>query len=534
MLIPLLGLFAFTALGQTADCTLSIPASETTIDGRSNAAGVHPGDTICLLPGQKSFLWITHLHGSQEAPVVIINKIGIVSVSQFYYGIKIDSCSYVKLSGSGVNGIPYGISINNVPGAGMSIEGLSTDIEVEGIEIGNTQLAGIFCKTDPDCSFNSTRDKYTMRNISIHDNYVHDTGMEGFYIGNSFYTGYTVHCGDIDTLLLPHLIRGLKVYRNRILRSGWDGIQVSSADSSCAIHHNEIENDSELAELNQMSGIIMGNGSNCDCSNNTIKDGKGSGIQVLGLGDTKVYNNLIVNPGRTYLQEFPYMNGIFVGNQSTTPGSRFVFAYNSIISPKDYGIDFRNTSASGAIFVNNIVMNFGRGLSMGTNISLQNNRASAAMDPLEFVDAGNGNFDLRPTASSVNAAIPVSQWELSDDILDRSRPFSTANDIGAYECHDSSLLAIPVLDGKPSPELYLIGSGQPGTLTIGYLIPYDGQVNVELYDLTGQRIRLIECSFMTPGTYQKRVSTTNLKQGVYILKLSLRGEMVCRKIFIFN
>ena len=228
------------------------------------------------------------------------------------------------------------------------------------------------------------------------------------------------------------------------------------------------------------------------------------------------------------------MNGIFVGNQSTTPGSRFVFAYNTIISPKDYGIDFRNTSSSGALFVNNIVMNYGRGLSMGRNVSLQNNRSAAAIDPLEFMDAGNGNFDLRPTAASVNAAIPVPQWELSDDLPDRSRPFSTANDIGAYECHDSSLLAIPVLDGKPSPELYLIGTGLPGTLTIGYLIPYDGQVNIELYDLTGKFIRLIESSFMTPGTYQKRVSTTNLKQGLYLLKLSLRGNIVSRKIFIFD
>ncbi|NQV03414.1 MAG: hypothetical protein HQ542_12260, partial [Bacteroidia bacterium] len=158
VLIPLIGFYLLSGLsttGQTPNCGLLVAASENNIDGRSNASMIQPGDTICLLPGQKSYLRITHLHGSPESPVVIVNVIGLISITQFYYGIKIDSCSFIKLSGKGVSDLPYGINVHDVGGAGMSIEGLSTDIEVERIEISNTLYAGVFCKSDPDCEFNS-------------------------------------------------------------------------------------------------------------------------------------------------------------------------------------------------------------------------------------------------------------------------------------------------------------------------------------------------------------------------------------------
>ena len=65
---------------------------------------------------------------------MIMNTIGTVDLSDFYYGIKIDSCSHLKFSGKGIPHINYGIRIHDIDGGGLSIEGLSTDIEVEGLE----------------------------------------------------------------------------------------------------------------------------------------------------------------------------------------------------------------------------------------------------------------------------------------------------------------------------------------------------------------------------------------------------------------
>ncbi|NQV01263.1 MAG: right-handed parallel beta-helix repeat-containing protein, partial [Bacteroidia bacterium] len=372
-------------------------------------------------------------------------------------------------------------------------------------------------------------DKYTMRNVSLHDNYIYNTGMEGFYIGSSFYNGFSIECGGVDTILLPHLIRGLKVYNNRLTRNGWDGLQASSADSACTIYGNEISYDSESAELNQMSGIIMGEGSVCDCYNNRILNGKGNGIQILGLGGNKVYNNLIFNAGRTYLQEYPYMNGIYVGDQSTTPGSSFLLAYNTIISPRDYGIDFRSLSTSGNQFINNMVMNYGREILLGSNISILNNFTTPTLDTIHLVDYSGGNFDLSPKSDAVNAAVPVSQLNLDYDILSRNRPFALVNDIGAYECHDSSLLAIPEQIYDPSIRFTCESTARTDILVIRYSISDHMHVQIGLYDLTGRLSEIVVDTVLSPGDYEKQIDISRLSDGIYIFRMIAGNEYISKK-----
>jgi hypothetical protein len=67
-----------------------------------------------------------------------------------------------------------------------------------------------------------------MSNVKFHDNYVHHTGSEGFYIGNSFYAGETKECGT----LYPHDIVNLEVYDNYTAHTGAEGIQVGSAPTN--------------------------------------------------------------------------------------------------------------------------------------------------------------------------------------------------------------------------------------------------------------------------------------------------------------
>jgi len=50
---------------------------------------------------------------------------------------------------------------------------------------------------------------------------------------------------------------------------------------------------------------------------------------------------------------------------------------------------------------------------------------------------------------------------------------------------------------------------------------------VELYDMLGKRIFITEMS-----GYQKELNVTNLKAGVYILKLSEKNNSITRKIVI--
>jgi len=533
-----------SVLAQQQPCKWLIPAETTMIDGRSGFSQVKPGDTICLSSGNKLFLWISYLHGTKASPIVICNKDGLVSISGFYYGLKFDSCSYIKLTGFSVANPKYGIKIHDVSGAGISIEGLSTDIEVEGIEVSKTMLVGLFAKTDPDCQFTSTRGKYTLRNLSIHDNYFRQTGMEAFYIGSSFYEGQTIPCGGVDTTVLPHLLRGVKVYNNIIENTGWDGIQVSCSDSGCAIHDNFIRYDSDSAYTYQMSGIMMGGGSTCDCFNNIIKDGKGDGIDVFSLGNQKIYNNLIINAGRTYHYNenyYPYLkHGIYIGNGVTTPNAGFSLFYNTIVSPKSTGIRFANLISKNNLISNNIIVNPGLYQSEGDNafisitdpsiiVSISNNYFNKYIGSAEFVDS-TGNFDLKPISPAINKGTAVAGFPLLFDIINRNRPFSSANDIGAYECHDSSLLTIHEMLDSTLCSVILTPNPFYNSLKIILTTREKMAVNIQMVGANGQdALKPINLS-LESGRVEYLIDTSTLGPGFYTCKILTPKKLIIRKL----
>jgi hypothetical protein len=102
--------------------------------------------------------------------------------------------------------------------SGLAIGGKATDFEVEFIEIRQVGFAGMTVKTDDDGSA-------TMENVIIHDTYIHDTLSEGYYIGS--------------TQQQPqHLIRNLRIYNNRVIRSGTEAIQLGQLGGEVHIHNN--------------------------------------------------------------------------------------------------------------------------------------------------------------------------------------------------------------------------------------------------------------------------------------------------------
>lgn len=176
------------------------------IDGRSpRFSQVKPGDTIFLPAGNRDKLLIRNLSGSSALPVVIMNTGGTVHINTtHYYGLSISACRYLRISGQG--GAPdfHGFQINRVTnGAGIGISAMSSDIEIDHLLIENCFTAGIYAKTDPDCSFLATREKFTQFNTRIHDNSISHVGNEGMYIGSSFYSGVLLNCNGKDSLVFP-------------------------------------------------------------------------------------------------------------------------------------------------------------------------------------------------------------------------------------------------------------------------------------------------------------------------------------------
>lgn len=446
------------------------------LKGNSNIF-VKPGDTIYLLAGSKSYLLLENLHGNADSNIVIINKNGKVEINtNHYFGISTKNCTYFKISGNGSPNIKYGIDISRVQnGAGIGISGLSNHFELENIRISNTALAGIYAKSDPDTSFQGTRDKFLMKGIKIHDLLIEDVSDEGMYIGSTKYFGQNVSYQGADTLVFPHLISDISIYQNIIINSGWDGIQLSSASEKSSIFSNIILNDSYKKYHNQMSGIMLGGGTKADCYNNFIADGNGTGIVVLGLGGQKIFNNIIINAGSDF---FPndltkMQHGIYVDDGSVIPDSSFNLFNNLIINAKSDGIRFRSLLSKNNLIANNIIINpgnYGYYDTLGTSYNAEDayimitdtnvdvdilaNSKALFYKNFNFIDSTNFNFCLASNSPLIDMGINLDFLGYEFDFYNNLRNKGLNWDIGPFE-FDTQLVEIQkIKTGMKEWEVY--------------------------------------------------------------------------------
>lgn len=441
-------------------CDFTIPLTTGKADGRTSYSEVKPGNTVCIMGGTRDDLILANFEGTNQRPIRFINKDGKVIInSTTSHGIIVQNSRYFRLSGGEEAG-EYGIKINTSQGQGVRVGHKSNYFEVDHIEVTGTRLAGIYAHTTPVCSDGSTNNydydndgeylfdlddvvnqfNFIQRDWRIHDNYIHDTGTEGFYIGNSFFGGIeTLTCDRGQETMYPPVIIGIEVYNNIVHNTGWDGLQVSSAIDSCLIHHNQIQGDSQAAKRYQESGIFNGRGSTCNIYNNFIKDGGGPGIYVFGDGHNYVYNNVIINPGENNAD---LGNGITVG-EGSNPGNSIYVWHNTIVNPVAYGINFFNDQGNDNKIQNNIIVNPGKLDTEGsdayvrtgarTNVVASNNLSEENLSEVKFTDPQNDDYSLRSTSPAVDQGLDLSSQGIDTDYLDTHRPRGLKSEIGAYE-----------------------------------------------------------------------------------------------------
>jgi hypothetical protein len=165
----------------------------------------------------------------------------------------------------------YGIFIDDAFSkdglSGLAIGGGASDFELDFLEITRAEFAGIVAKTDNDGSA-------TMRNVRVHDLYVHDVGSEGIYFGS--------------TQAQPqHAFEGLRIYDNRFLRTGTEALQVGQLGSDCEIHHNVIG-----------PGAVRWRSAFADYQDGNVQYGQ-------RYGSSSFHHNIVIGTGDLFVEFFP-------------------------------------------------------------------------------------------------------------------------------------------------------------------------------------------------------------------------------------
>ncbi|HEY8935437.1 MAG TPA: right-handed parallel beta-helix repeat-containing protein, partial [Cyclobacteriaceae bacterium] len=343
------------------------------------------------------------------------------------YNIKTSTSKYFRITGGDTEGY-YGINLRGSISDGIVLTDLSSDFEVDHLEIHHVGFAGMMAKTDPTCDDATIRGNYTMRNVLLHDNFIHDTAGEGFYLGSSSYGGTEVDgCGT----RLPHTIENISVYNNHVLRSGWDGIQLSCATVGAAIYGNVVENYGVKDEPSQQNGILMGGGTGGVCYGNLINGGTGVGICTFGLGDNVFHDNIVINAGD---------KGFFCDERGTPTGDGFKYINNTVINPKDIGIAIYSETLPNNVCINNIIVKANGSDDKSYITTLHNaptvksnNFTTTKIGDLLFLNAKGINYRLKTGSPIIDQGTDISSYNIGLDFYKSKRKNGTAYDIGASE-----------------------------------------------------------------------------------------------------
>ncbi|WP_341836319.1 PKD domain-containing protein [Chitinophaga pollutisoli] len=414
---------------------------------------IEPGDTICVKAGNYAYIQFMNFTGSADKPLVFINCGGQVRVGDGgNYGLIFNNVKYFKITGSG-SADKYGFRIDGVSkrlSTGLAMGKGCTDYEAERIEITGSE-AGLMAKVNPDCDPMNQYPNFAIRNISIHDIYIHDVLGEGMYIGNTAPNGTPTVCDGVTKNLLPPRIYNLKVYNNITENTGWDGIQVASAPENVEIYNNSVYNFGTVNKGSQQAGIILGGESNGKVYNNKIIKGTGNALEVFGVGLCLVYNNIIADAG--FDGTAAGQDALFVDDRPTDHNFKPLQVYilnNTVVNSARDAIRVLNsfgTIGTGNLIQNNLVFNTGSGahvaVQRGIDAVTTSNVTGQDINTAGFVNAAGKDFHITATSVAVNKGLDFKAY-FNYDIDGQARPQGAAFDAGADEYSTGSTNKPPV------------------------------------------------------------------------------------------
>lgn len=498
-------------LAQDCGCTHTIEPSNVT-DGEEN--GFLPGDTICVKGGDYGPLFWKNINGTADKPIIIKNCDGQVTMSGTTYGWKWHTSKHFKILGNGDENHEYGFKVSTTSSFFMPMEYFTTNFEIAYVEVVGEEeeggdiyegFAGIGLKTSPyqDCDLFQVQGAWTMEDVSVHHNYIHQVGGEGIYAGHGFHQGREeASCPD-GVFTYPHAIHNLHVYNNRIEDVGFDGIQIKNGNQNTLVHDNTIYNYGLRDEGAHNEGLFIGESTEGSFYNNWIEKGTGHGIQVNAYGNSKFHNNLIIDSED---------NGVYLNNKSASFENKdgtFEFFHNTFVNMG--GEAFENYTPQDILLKNNIFVNYTG--SQDEKLDSEGDIYTNDINSIGFVDPEASNYNVMETSIAVDAGVQINglDFDINNNPRSDGKP-----DVGAYEFSPLTLSLVSNTDMQIEEDK---------EVTTDAVLK-----QIVVYSMTGFHLKTIK---INSKTFTK--SELDLNPGLYVLRnLYQDGAIDVKKILIIE
>jgi cytochrome c peroxidase len=69
---------------------------------------------------------------------------------------------------------------------------------------------------------------------------------------------------------------------------------------------------------------------------------------------------------------------------------------------------------------------------------------------------------------------------------------------------------------------------------LGYFIPEDGNIQLEVFSITGEKVATLQNGFMSAGEHQVQFNAINLATGIYLVSLNTGKEFTTVKLILMK
>ncbi len=329
------------------DCDGACDSSDTIII----AAGAHGDTKIRDLDGNGSYITVTNGDSEANIPATITTD------ENFSAGIALIDCQWVDFRGDGDPDVEYGIVVHNNDAYSQGIWVYPSSGNLSSYTLGPMKISycEVYCSNITNdigsgiSTIYAAADKTVFYDtFEIHNNYIHDTGYAGMYLGqndpdandNPYTKDYSIH----DNLLVDmgnygithkgvHSTSGNPVIYNNIVRPS----DRSSGNSTGL-------KTTKTGEFHHGIGVAdFESGPYAIVYHNYIEKTSGPGFKV-STANHKIYENTIVGCGQG--DEADWGHGI---STQGSAASGVTIYDNNILESKKYGVFGRGTLPTGGV-----------------------------------------------------------------------------------------------------------------------------------------------------------------------------------------